>query len=68
MLFRFQEQSLRLESSIRAHLLPVLGDKPMTAIDTKALQELITSMNGRARGTAENVVMDLQQILNAARK
>lgn len=57
-----------MESSIRAHLIPVLSDKPMTAIDTKAVQELITTMSGRARGTAENVVMDLQQILNAARR
>lgn len=57
-----------MDSSIRAHLIPVLGEKPMTAIDTKAVQEVITSMNGRARGSVENVVMDLQQILNAARK
>jgi integrase len=40
----------------------------MTEIETKRIQELITSMEGRARGTVENVVMDLQQILSAARK
>lgn len=57
-----------MESSIRAHLIPVFGEKPLTAIDTKAIQELITGMEGRARGTVENVVMDLQQILSAARK
>jgi len=57
-----------MESSIRARLIPVLGDTPMTEIGTKQIQELITSMDGRARGTVENVVMDLQQILNAARK
>jgi integrase len=55
-------------SSIRAHLIPVLGEKPLIAIDFNAVQGLITSMNGRARGSVENVVMDLQQILSAARK
>jgi integrase len=57
-----------MESSIRAHLIPLLGDTPLTEIGTKRIQELITSMEGRARGTVENVVMDLQQILTAARK
>ena len=31
-----------LPNSLRGHLLLVLGDKPMTAVDTKAVQ-LITS-------------------------
>jgi integrase len=57
-----------MESSIRAHLIPVLGEVPMTEIGTKPIQQLITTMEGRARGTVENVVMDLQQILTAARK
>ncbi len=57
-----------MESSIRAYLIPVLGDKSLTEIGTKQIQELITSMEGRAKGTVENVVMDLQQILSAARK
>lgn len=55
-------------SSIRAHLIPVLGEKSLTEIGTIQIQELITSMEGRARGSVENVVMDLQQILSAARK
>jgi integrase len=57
-----------MESSIRAHLIPILGDKSLTEIGTKQIQDLITSMEGRARGSVENVVMDLQQILSAARK
>jgi integrase len=57
-----------MESSIRAHLIPVLGETLLTGIDTKLVQELIKSMEGKSRGTRENVVMDLFSILNAACK
>jgi Phage integrase, N-terminal SAM-like domain len=56
-----------MESSIRAHLLPILGDVPVTGIDTRRVQDLIDSMKGRSRKTRENVVMDLFSILSAAR-
>jgi integrase len=65
----FKPSTLRgMESSIRAHLIPVLGEESLTEIGPKQIQELITGMEGRARGSVENVVMDLQQILSAARK
>lgn len=57
-----------MESSIRAHIIPLWGEVPITALDTKKFQELITSLEKRSRKTRENVYMDLQQILNAARR
>jgi integrase len=57
-----------MESSIRAHLIPVLGDVPLTALDTRRIQELIKSMEGRNRKTVINCVGDLFSILSAARK
>jgi hypothetical protein len=57
-----------MESNIRAHIIPVLGDVPIRSLDTKKFQELITSLEKRSRKTRENVYMDLQQILNAARR
>jgi integrase len=65
----FKESTRRsMESSIRAHLLPSLGELPVTTIDNLRVQELITSMEGRTRGTRENVVDDLLRILEDARK
>jgi hypothetical protein len=57
-----------MESSIRAHLIPVLGEKSLSAIDTAQVQELINSMMKNARGTRKNVVDDLLMILDEARK
>ena len=58
-----------MESNIRAHIIPVLGDKPLTQLDTRQFQELLISiMEGRAKGTRKNVIGDLQTILKAARK
>jgi integrase len=57
-----------MESSIRAHLIPVLGEKSLSAIDTAKVQELINSMMGNARGTRKNVVDDLLMILDEARQ
>jgi integrase len=58
-----------IESNLRAHILPLLGAVPLTNLDTRQHQELITSMIDKtARGTRENVFCDLQMILKAARK
>jgi integrase len=57
-----------LESSIRAHLVPVLGETSLSKIDAAKVQELINSMMKNARGTRENVVADLLMILDEARK
>jgi len=56
-----------LESSIRAHLIPMLGQIPITLITTKNVQDLIGTMLHRSRGTRENVVDDLFRILDEAR-
>jgi integrase len=57
-----------MESSIRAHLVPVLGSLQLTKIDTAAVQDLLNTMMGLARGTRENIVDDLFMILDEARK
>lgn len=57
-----------MESSIRAHLLPVLGELPLTGIDTLRVQQLIGHLKGRRRKTCINIITDLQSILTAARK
>jgi len=58
-----------IESNLRAHILPMLGELPLTKLDTRQHQELITSMIGKtAKGTRENIFCDLQMILKAARK
>jgi hypothetical protein len=56
-----------LESSIRAHLIPMLGEIPITLITTKHVQDLIGTMLHRSRGTCENVVDELFRILDEAR-
>lgn len=57
-----------MESSIRAHLLPMFGKTPLSSLDTKKFQELVTSMNGRTLATKKNVVDDFDRILKAAAK
>jgi integrase len=57
-----------MESSIRAHLIPVLGDVSLSTIDTGKVQDLINSMMENARGTRENVVADLLFIMEEAGK
>ncbi len=56
-----------LESSIRAHLIPKLGQIPITLITTQNVQDLIGSLLHRSRGTRENIVDDLFRILDEAR-
>ena len=56
-----------MESSIRAHLIPVLGKIPVTGIGVKQVQTLISGIKS-SKKTRENVVGDLSSILNAARK
>jgi integrase len=57
-----------LDSSIRAHLIPQLGQIPITLITIKHVQDLIGTMLHRSRGTRENVVDDLFRILEEARR
>jgi hypothetical protein len=46
----------------------VLGNRALSMIDAKAVQELLNTMMGNARSSRENVVDDLLRILNEARK
>lgn len=57
-----------MESSIRAWLLPVLGETPIQRIDTRRVQQLLISMKGRKKKTIQNTVNDLFAILRAARR
>ena len=57
-----------LDSSIRAHLIPMLGEIPITLFTNKNVQDLIGSMLHRSRGTRENVVDDLFRILEEVRR
>jgi integrase len=56
-----------LESSIRAHIIPMLGETALNKITTPAIQELLNSVMDRARSTRENVIDDLFRILKEAR-
>jgi integrase len=56
-----------VESSLRAHILPVLGNVPLTGLGAKQVQNLVSSMEGCSRKTRENVIMDLFAIMSAAR-
>lgn len=57
------------ESHLRAHLLPNLGSLSMTAIDTRSVQVLVTSLSTKelARKTIENILMTLSSIFQLAR-
>ena len=56
-----------MESSLRAHILPKLGDVLLSNIDARQIQGLVNSMKCPARKTKQNVVGDLLSILSAAR-
>jgi integrase len=56
-----------MESSLRAHILPVLGAVPLTGLDAKQVQRLVNSLTGCSRKTRGNIVMDLFAITAAAR-
>jgi integrase len=57
-----------MESSIRAHIVPVLGSIQLTQIDAAKVQDLLNTMMKLARGTRENIVDDLFMILGEARR
>jgi integrase len=57
------------ESHLRHHILPQLGQKRLTELNTKTLQSFATSLsNGqRKRKTVENILLTLSSILRKAR-
>jgi hypothetical protein len=56
-----------MESSIRAHILPVLGNVLLSNLDARRTQDLVNSMRTQAKKIRVNVVSDLMSILTAAR-
>ncbi len=56
-----------METNLRAHILPQLGDVMLHNLDTRQVQNLVNSLKCPARKTKQNVVGDLLSILSAAR-
>jgi integrase len=57
------------ESHLRAHIIPKLGDLPLTELNTKTVQAFVAYLatDGRSRKTVENVLLTLSSILRTAR-
>jgi integrase len=57
------------ESHLRAHIMPKLGDLPLSEINTKAVQSFVAYLGtgGRSKKTVENVLLTLSSILRTAR-
>jgi len=58
------------ESHLRRHILPLLGDSPLTDLTIKKLQTFVTTLASgkRTAKTIENVLLTLSAILSFARK
>ena len=58
-----------MESNIRAHILPKLGELTLTEINTKTVQTFVAylAQGGRSRKTVENVLLTLSSLLKTAR-
>jgi len=57
------------ESHLRAHILPKLGNLPLTKINTRVVQSFVAYLasGGRSKKTAENVLMTLSSLFRTAR-
>jgi len=57
------------ESHLRAHIIPKLGNLPLTAIRTKEVQSFVAYLasGGRSRKTVENVLLTVSSLLKTAR-
>jgi integrase len=57
------------QSHLRTHILPVMGDSPLTAITTRNVQAFISSMstNGQTRKSCENVLQTLSSLVKTAK-
>jgi integrase len=57
------------ESHLRAHIIPRLGNYPLSEISTKTVQGFVAYLagGGRSRKTAENVLLTLSSLLKTAR-
>jgi integrase len=58
-----------IESHCRAHLIPQLGELPLTEISTKNVQAFVAYLasGGRSRKTVENTLVSLSSLLKTAR-
>jgi integrase len=59
-----------VESHLRRHILPLLGDCPLSELTVKKMQTFVTTLGSgkRAAKTIENVLLTLSSILSSARK
>jgi integrase len=57
------------QSHLRTHILPAMGDAPLTAITTRNVQAFISSMstNGLTRKSCENVLQTLSSLVKTAK-
>ena len=59
-----------VNSHLRRHILPLLGDCPLTELTVRKMQTFVTNLSSgnRTAKTIENVLLTLSSILNSARK
>jgi integrase len=58
------------ESHLRRHIMPLLGDTPLTELTVKKMQTFVTTLTSgkRTAKTIENILLTLSSILGSARK
>ena len=57
------------ESHLQAHIIPELGQVPLTQLDVRRVQEFVNKISpGRSGKTVENIVLTLTGIIRQARK
>jgi integrase len=58
-----------MESHLRAHIIPRVGNLPLTEINTKNVQGFVAHLasGGRSRKTVENVLLTLSSIMHTAK-
>ena len=59
-----------VESHLRRHILPLLGECPLTDLTVKKMQTFVTTLSSgkRTAKTIENVLLTLSSIMSSARK
>jgi integrase len=59
-----------VESHLRRHILPLLGDCPLSELTVKKMQTFVTTLSSGTRKpkTIENILLTLSSILGSARK
>jgi integrase len=59
-----------VESHLRRHILPLLGDCPLSELTVKKIQSFVTTLSSgkRKAKTIENILLTLSSVLGSARK